>query len=354
MKHAKDKTGNGTSCDLPFATKLAGVIRDMPLRLVQEKCPHELTQALKKTLENLGIEFAAEYAQIYSPLIKRFQDEFQGVSFANAFEHVVKIINETMCNNSTFSATVPVVLKRFDMQKPEVIGSGVLVRIVDRTFVLTAAHVIDRQEHGTLLIPGEHGFMPMTGRFASTPLPASGVRSDDNLDMAYCCLDNECASTVDSRCVILGRQDLSLEPKLASRTNFTFAGFPWRRSNVTGGRIGTESQTFTGIEAKPSEYKAMGLSRDLHIAIRFHCRRTFLQRTRKRVMAPQPDGMSGGGVYVWTENALKASPVRLPLAGIAHTYEAKRSLLIATRLHVYFACIFYNQPGLVKPLGSHS
>jgi hypothetical protein len=69
-------------------------------------------------------------------------------------------------------------------------------------------------------------------------------------------------------------------------------------------------------------------------------------RTRRVAMAPLPHGMSGGGIYAWTEEGLKLSPVRLPLVGIANAYIPERSLLIGTRLHVFVGCIFHNQPDL--------
>jgi hypothetical protein len=56
--------------------------------------------------------------------------------------------------------------------------------------------------------------------------------------------------------------------------------------------------------------------------------------------------MSGGGVYVWSEEAMKTWPVRLPLVGIANEFIPEKSLLIATRLHVYVGCIFHNEPDL--------
>jgi hypothetical protein len=69
------------------------------------------------------------------------------------------------------------------------------------------------------------------------------------------------------------------------------------------------------------------------------------------ITAGLPEGMSGGGVYAWTQDSLKTWPVRLPLAGIATGFLADRSLVIATRLHVYINCIFHNQPDLAAMAG---
>jgi hypothetical protein len=56
MKNTEDGSRSGPS-DLPFPRKVAAIIRDMPLKLVQEKPPHELTQTLKKTFREVGDDF---------------------------------------------------------------------------------------------------------------------------------------------------------------------------------------------------------------------------------------------------------------------------------------------------------
>jgi hypothetical protein len=56
--------------------------------------------------------------------------------------------------------------------------------------------------------------------------------------------------------------------------------------------------------------------------------------------------MSGGGIHVWNEEALKHRPVSLPLAGVATEYVADKDLLIGTRLRVFINCIFHEYPEL--------
>jgi hypothetical protein len=177
-------------------------------------------------------------------------------------------------------------------------------------------------------------------------LPESGRRSEDLLDVAFCNLEEDCVAELHSSCRILERADVFLEAMPVTRNTYTFAGYPWRKTNATAERIETQFETNTGMEAKASEYEALGLNRSEHIAIRFHRRKTFLFRTRRVGTATLPHGMSGGGIYAWTEAALEKWPVQLPLAGIGHTYLPEKSLLIGTRLHVYVAGIFKCLPDL--------
>jgi hypothetical protein len=270
----------------PLPKKVTESIKDVPADAGREHPPAELTRFLKKTVRNMGTDIAHDFSHVFSHLRKRFADEFKGGSIADAFKHAGEINGAILRGNPTFSATIPVVVQRFDTQKPEVIGSAVLIRIVNRTFLLTAAHVTDYESEGALLIPGQHGFIQATGCFSAMRLPPSGRRADDRLDVAYFWLDDDCVSDLHSDCTILERPDVFLEAEPFRRTTYTFAGYPCRKTKAEVGTIETEFYTLSGVEAKKSEYEALGLSRSRHIAMRFHRRRTFHERQRRVMTAP--------------------------------------------------------------------
>jgi hypothetical protein len=330
----------------PLPRKVAASIKGVPSGVRGEAIPSELLRHLKKTLHKIGADAVADYAQIFSPLKERLDADAKAGSLAEELGQVRSLLEAITRDNPTFSATIPIALDRPGTRRLELIASGVLVRIVDRTFLLTAAHVTDRQSEGTLLIPGQRGFMPANGYFSAMRLPASGRRSDDKLDVAYFLLDSDCVNDLHPHCTVLERPDVSLEADPPLLTYYTFAGYPWRKGRVGEGIVATDFRTFTGGEADKSEYKVLGLTRSRHIAIRFNRKRTFSQRLGRVITSPLPHGMSGGGVYVWNQEALKKWPVRLPLAGIATEFIPDRSLLVATRLRVYVRCIFHQEPDL--------
>ncbi len=197
---------------LPLPKKAAASIRDASLDVGHALVPKELAHALHRTLQNVGPDIAADISRVFAPLQERFAAQLQGGSIADAFIRLTEIETSILNGNPTFAATVPILLERTNEQRPEQIASGVLIRILARTFLLTAAHVTDRQNEGTLLIPGRSGFMPVDGSFSSMRLPPSGRRSDDKLDVAYFWLDDDCVGNLDSRCCVLERPDVSLEP----------------------------------------------------------------------------------------------------------------------------------------------
>lgn len=147
MKKDPQKSPNSLPA-LPLPKKAAASIWDVPLEVGQQQTPKELARVLQKTLQNMGPDIAADISRVLAPLKNRFAAQLQGGSIADAFTRFEEIQTSIMNGNPTFAATVPILLERTDAQRPEPIASGVLIRILDRTFLLTAAHVTDRQNEG--------------------------------------------------------------------------------------------------------------------------------------------------------------------------------------------------------------
>ena len=329
------------------------MIDTLPLHTKKEELPVELLRFFKKVVERAGLEAGDENAPQFATL-KELAKKLQGHTLADLLSQFTELQNTITLNTPTFSATLPLILD----SRPgisQLVGSGVLIRISDRTFVLTAAHVTDLEdENSRLLAPGRHDYwMPLTGYFSSMRLPPSGRREDDKLDVAYFCLDPDCAREIHPSIKALSPDQMTLEREPGHRLQYTFAGYPWRKSVVRKQTVETSSWTLTGAETGKGDYERLGLRRAEHIAIRFNRRRVIHLRKREQAVAPLPHGISGGGIYVWSETALAKSAVCLPLAGIANRFIPGQNLLIGTRLYVYLSCIFQEYPELsehmVKP-----
>jgi hypothetical protein len=346
MSKSKKRAAHAKT-ELGLPKKAAASIAAMTIGGIQQKPPVELGRFLLNLRRHVGRERIADLTRVIAPLTHRGRKKLHPKApAAESFALAANAFDAVLRESNTFSATVPIVLHRFNSAQRELIGSGVLLRIVNRTFLVTAAHVTDRRDDGLLCIPAKDQFMQITGSFASMRIPESGRRTDDRLDVAYYCLDDDCARNLNSECCILERGDVFLEGEPNYYTNYTFTGYPWRQSSVTHDRVVTAFNTITGLEVHANEYAALGLSRSRHIAIHYRRRRVFSAKNRKTFMGALPHGMSGGGVYIWSEEALRERKPCLPLAGIATEYHPERGLLVATRLHVFVRCIFHNQPDL--------
>src|SRR5215210_833552 len=66
-----------------------------------------------------------------------------------------------------------------------VVGSGVLMRVHGHGFLMTAAHVLDenRRAQTNIEVPGRGALLPIGGQAMKSPLPASGRRDDDRIDI---------------------------------------------------------------------------------------------------------------------------------------------------------------------------
>jgi len=298
------------------------------------KVPSKLLRIYKRSVQQKGLSPPLDRAVIIAPLVERFIGEFHSNLPGEVLERGGKIIDEIYQNNPTFKATIPIYLKEVGAKYPELVGSGVLVRILNQIFLLTAAHVTEHKSKGGYFTLGKHGFAELSGKFARLT-PVSGRLADDTLDVAYLRLDEDCVNDLDLGLGIIESEDMFIEAEPQLRNNYTFAGFPWRKNKVKRKIIQMEFITYTGQEIAAKEYTALGLKRNRHIAIRFDRKRTFSVAKNRLRTSPLPDGMSGGGVYLWNEEAMKNWPVSLPLVGIANRFISDKSVLIATRLCVY-------------------
>lgn len=349
-KSSKDLDSDKFSPDFlaTLPKKVAAAIKDIPVSEAQKKLPDQLKLYFEKLRQKRGADFEKDILRVFEPLKGRSADDFPKGSASELRAREGNMLAAILLENPTFKATVPIAYERSNKITAELVGSGALLRIGDFVFLLTAAHIADLASKGTLLIPGKDGFMPPNGFYSVGPMPSSGNRDDDNLDVAFICLNSECAENLNPSCTILEASDLFLEAEPHLRYTYTFAGYPWRKGRTAQKAIETQFITVEGVEIPKEEYKAIGLNRSKHIAIYFNRKRSFSELHKRVVTPPLPSGLSGGGVYVWSEDALRKWPVRLPLVGIANEFIPDKSILIATRLNFYFRCITNVHPHLVS------
>jgi hypothetical protein len=173
-----------------------------------------------------------------------------------------------------------------------------------------------------------------------------GEKSDSFPPDLLAILPKKVAAAVKNVPLSVARKKLPDELALYLKKVTKKVGADWRKSKVKNGAIATDFKTITSAEIQRSEYEALGLNRSQHIVIQFNRKRVFQESRQLVEVFPSPSGMSGGGVYAWSEEALKAWPVRLPLVGIANEFIPDKGLLIATRLHVYIRGIHSFYPEL--------
>lgn len=232
------------------------------------------------------------------------------------------------------------------------IATAVALELGGKVFLLTAAHVMDHRSEGTLYIPTKPGIEPIEGRMVTLDLPRTGSRQDDKVDVAYVELPEKLANNLSVRITPLDRKSLSLFDLYIAGDLYTFAGYPWRKSQVKGSDVKTELTSYTGEAASQARYKTLGYSPAYHVVIQFRCKKAHNMVSGAKQTAPLPHGISGGGVFSWQKDIAKAPRTpELKCTAVGHTYLQTQHVLVGTRLNVYLGMIQQSHPEVIEKAG---
>src|SRR5438445_5379809 len=71
------------------------------------------------------------------------------------------------------------------IHRPDPVGSGLLIRVDELIFLVTAAHVIEDLGRGPQYFGAAEQTMPLPSVKVTTPLPPGATRDDDPIDIGY-------------------------------------------------------------------------------------------------------------------------------------------------------------------------
>jgi hypothetical protein len=208
--------------------------------------------------------------------------------------------------------------------RPSFIGSGILAKFGDLHFVLSAAHVFD--ELGSSLCFPEAGIeAPVEVEVTTSPIPASG-RDSDFLDVAIAHLPHEVASLLERRFNFIEVCDLLLDDVHEDGKRYCFTGFPATRTGVRYPARAIDVDCYEyRLDSRRITSECAPWHPALHLAGEFR-RDEMRVPGGNRITAPEPNGMSGGGVWV-----LDASG-SCKLVGIGINWDGNLNALIGVRI----------------------
>ena len=221
-----------------------------------------------------------------------------------------------------------------ERSKRYVVGSGALVRIDDMGFLLTAAHVLDEQRRvGTNIeVPGRNALLPIGGQAMKSPLPASGRRDDDQIDIGILPLQPEIVEELLAHFTFLDVEQLDPSDVPGTQTLYTFVGYPSsQHEGPRGGVLTIEPVRYTSGPLHPEMYPK-GFQLETHASIDFDAKR-MVARTERVQTPPDPHGVSGGGVFrigTWDEIIAGTNVERL--VAIAIEVRKQERCLLGTRI----------------------
>ena len=228
------------------------------------------------------------------------------------------------------------------------IGSGVLIRINNEYFILSASHVFDHIGTHALLTSDGTGaeVQVLAGERFSTPRGQSGTHTDDPLDASAYHIQSPMSDTLKSYAITM--DDFDSAPPVRSTCTFLSAGFRIRKSNMAGGAIRSQREAFPSFEIRESDYDLLKLDPSLSIAL-WHEEQILLENRWQ--LSPTPRGFSGGAIIkvigLPTQQGITYKQV---LTGIVTEHRKKskniEGVLIGTRISVHMAAIQRFMPEL--------
>jgi hypothetical protein len=201
-------------------------------------------------------------------------------------------------------------------------GSCVLLKIGEQPFLLSAGHLfLDRHAHLRVL-PGSGPLVPLTPiQIFNTSNPDQ--KNEDEFDVAVVPLCPEIAQhfTQDE---LLSVDDLDVHEIASEGKIYSAFGYPVAYVRKTDeGQINLNATTLRTM-VKIETYKHLKLFQNTHFVVEFD-RVNMARPTGDRATAPDPHGMSGGGLFRIEGNKAK-------LVGILIEWRNHKKVIVATHI----------------------
>lgn len=207
-------------------------------------------------------------------------------------------------------------------------GSGIMLDVGPRTFLVTAAHVLDLHSTTSLFLPGRP-LVELTG--VSHRTFTQHLRRDDKVDLGIVELSSATVAQVTNGTPVSADLiDLSDIPSWLSV--YGFVGFPASRNKRRpGGMLQPSSVAIATTAVDTDRYSEVGASIGIHFVGEF-AQNEAIDWEKGRVTAPQPTGMSGGGVWrLGRLPELERGVPRPALIGIGIEWHNSKRMLVAVR-----------------------
>lgn len=244
------------------------------------------------------------------------------------------------------SAVIPIYHKP-EGKRVGQIGSGVLLRIKNEYFVLSASHVFDQiGDYALLTSDGESELQMLPGERFSTPRDKLGGHTHDPLDASAFHITVPISERLKERAITIA--DFDPNPSPGSKSMFLSAGFRIKKTNLSNGVLSSKREAFPSNEINNDDYDKTELNPEYHIAL-WHEDQHYTGS--QWLTSPTPRGFSGGAIIriigIPGRNGIEYKQV---LSGIIieHVKKSKKieGLLVGTRLAVHMAAIEKFMPEL--------
>jgi hypothetical protein len=230
------------------------------------------------------------------------------------------------------------------------LASSVVLGVGQAHFLITAGHVFDEATGKALYAGGEAEVVQIGGKWVHSRVPPKG-RENDHIDLALLQLEDATVKRLGLKYVPLNETDPAYlpDPRPAIGTYYVCVGFPQGRQStwVKDGML-SPRQLCLALKPGPSpEMLGQPYNHIENLALEFD-KKSAMQDGRA-ITAPDPVGMSGGGVWA-CHGLVGPAPARARLVGISTTWLRKKEAIVATRIGLCFDALAEHFPEIADEL----
>ena len=225
-----------------------------------------------------------------------------------------------------------------ERDRPQLIGSSVPFRLGTRSFLLTAAHVLDENRRTSLYVGGLNDLVPLAGSSHRTGTPIAGRRGD-TFDFGFVDI-SETPPEQWLRYQFVTPDYLDVDDVPAADVLYAFVGYPeTRNKRLKGQKFQLSPMAIVLMPTPLKRYDSLGLNPTAQFAGEFS-RNKQLDSEKRIVVGPEPNGISGGGVWrLGTPREFATGTNAERLVGLGIEYRASHSVLVGVRISLVVAAL---------------
>lgn len=268
------------------------------------------------------------------------------------YHRSVENFNQYCGSILTLANTIILIVGSDERGTPCPVGSGVLFRVENESFLITAEHVLDDNEASTLYLPGNSEMVELSG-LARNSRPLENNRDLDHFDTAYMHLSGDIVSRINEVYWFLPPELVDMNDDSTLGQEYAFTGYPHKAVKPVSGtrQLASQIHSYTCIGSETALYANVGANPKTNIVVNFDPKRIL---DGNGIMARPKNcaGMSRGGV--WNSSGRQPLP-ELPnarLCGVAFEHHKKQKCLVATKINMTVEAIRSDFPDLSDSLPS--
>lgn len=213
-------------------------------------------------------------------------------------------------------------------------GSGILIELGGKFFMITATHVIGENPKKIFtILPNKE--LTLGGTLLNGPLPKSGKREDDKIDISIMELAESVVNDLSQSFEFLQLFNIDINHVPIDEMKYLLLGYPETKTKKVWNKPEILAKIFhyMSLPDLHFDFLKFGFKHFTHIAIQFDGK-AVSWKTGKKSTSPRLNGISGSGVWYFKNFPEEKSKETYQLVGIVieQIYKTNHKDIIATKI----------------------